>query len=297
MELLQLKYFQKAAEFENISAAAAYFGIPQPAMSQSIARLERELDGVKLFDRKNNRLYLNENGRVFLHFARQALQSLEDARRAVTSDRKEISGPIRVLALENRRLVLSCVSKFAREHQNVNFQVVHNYSDNQDAVYDLCISSSMAYRQMRHGQPLIQEKIVLAVYEEHPLANRERVRLEELRNEKFITPSTRSSIYAVTLEHCRKAGFEPQISFVCDDPYFVRKYISEQMGVAFAPSVSWAGRFRENTRLIPIENPSMVVTSYLLWDDDRWQSCAVQAFRDFLMQEAQALPGNALQKP
>ena len=41
MELLQLRYFQKVAEMESMTQAARYFSIPQPSMSQSIARLEK----------------------------------------------------------------------------------------------------------------------------------------------------------------------------------------------------------------------------------------------------------------
>lgn len=294
MELLQLRYFQKAAELESMTKAAAFFGIPQPAVSQSIARLERELGGVKLFDRRSNRLYLNENGQIFLQRVRQALQLLDDAKQSVAVHQTEIGGSIRILALENRRFVLSCVSQFAKEYPDVNFQVSHDFHSSQDVSYDLCTAPTQSYRQMNASEQLIRERIILAVHEGHPLAGRESVLLSELRDEKFITLSSRSSLYAITYDRLRAAGFEPHVPFICDDPYFVRKYISENMGVSLAPAVSWAGRFRDNTRLIPIDDPTMIITSYLLWDEGRWMSPAVRRFRDFLLREARVLPGNIL---
>ena len=63
MELLQFRYFLEAARYENLTRAAEDLHIAQPALSQSIHRLESEL-GVKLFDRKNHRIYLNEIGRA-----------------------------------------------------------------------------------------------------------------------------------------------------------------------------------------------------------------------------------------
>ena len=196
--------------------------------------------------------------------------------------------------MENRRFIFGCVSKFAEIHPDVNFQISHDYEAEQEVAFDLCITSAPNYRQMRSGVPLIRERIVLALHEAHPMAGQSEVNLQALRNEKFITMSSRASIHAFTFGKCKEAGFEPQVPFICDDPYFVRKYISEGMGIALAPEVSWAGRFRENTKLIPFNDPSMVTTSYLLWNDLRYMSPAVRAFRDYLVTESRNIPGNML---
>ncbi len=68
MDLLQLKYFQVAAQLEHMTRAAERLSIAQPSLSQSIAKLEEEL-GVPLFDRQGRRIQLNQFGRVFLKLA------------------------------------------------------------------------------------------------------------------------------------------------------------------------------------------------------------------------------------
>jgi len=295
MELLQLKYFLTVARMESVTRAAAYHHVPQPAMSQTIARLEKELGDVRLFDRKNNRIYLNENGRLFQNYVEKALLEIENGVQAMRSKREGISGAIRVLALEGRRFCFDCVSRFAEEHPDINFSISHDYSGDDGAEYDLCISTVQSHGQMHGFVPLIREPLVLAVHEGHPLAKNKSIRLQDLRNEKFITMSPRSTLYALTFEHCRSAGFEPHIPFICDDPYYVRKYVSENMGVSLAPAISWAGRFRSNTRLIPVLDPPLQMTSYLIWDDKRYLSPAVRAFRDYMINEAKLIDGN-LQK-
>lgn len=294
MELLQLRYFLTVAKLESITKAANHHHIPQPAMSQTIARLEKELGNVKLFDRQNNRIYLNENGRSFYEHVERALFELENGVQSLAGQQESISGGIRVLALEGRRFCFDCVSRFAEMYPHINFSISHDYSGDRADNYDLCISTVQSHAHMQGFAPLIQERIVLAVHEDHPLAQKDSVRMQELREEKFITMSPRSTLYAITYEQCRSAGFEPHVPFICDDPYYVRKYVSENMGVSLAPSISWAGRFRENTRLIPVDDPPIVMTSYLIWDDRRYLPPAVKMFRDYLTEEAAKLEGNLI---
>lgn len=79
MELLQLKYFKTVAETGKISDAAQSLFISAPALSTSIARLEKEL-GTKLFDRTNNRISLNRQGQIFLRYVNQIFSDLETAK-------------------------------------------------------------------------------------------------------------------------------------------------------------------------------------------------------------------------
>ena len=294
MELLQLRYFVTVAHVGNITKAAEKHNIPQPAMSQTIARLERELGNVRLFDRKNGRIYLNEQGKTFLSYAEKALQSIDDGVLALKNSEEHICGSIRILVTENRRFVLSCITEFSEKYPDVSFFVSHDYYSQPEDAFDLCISSMQVYRQMQSCIPLIREDIVVAVHQSNPLSQKSDVSLIELKNQIFITMPAHSALNSITYSRCRDCGFEPQVRYICDDPYFVRKYISENMGIALAPAVSWAGRFRDNTKVLPLRDENISTTSYLLWDDSRYISPACALFRDFLLQKAKELEGNLL---
>ncbi len=64
MDLSKIGYFFKAAELQNVTQAAKACHLSQTSMSKYLSNLERET-GVLLFDRKKNRLILNENGSRF----------------------------------------------------------------------------------------------------------------------------------------------------------------------------------------------------------------------------------------
>lgn len=296
MELLQLRYFQSIARFRSVSEAARFYGIPQSAMSQSLKRLENDLGGIRLFDRVNQRIVLNEKGRMFLQRVDEVLAILDSAVREARDTPDEIAGAVHLLVTENTRFVVQCVSQFKQIYPDVSFYICHDYYSNQEAEYDLCISASSYDHQMKASAPLIRERMVLAVCDSHPLAQRQSVSLAELKDEKFIVSTERSSLYRLTVESCRAFGFEPRISISCDDPYFIRKYISTNMGVVIAPSLSWEGRFRENTRLIEIVDPPLYSTSYIYWNDRVYHSPTVTAFREYLREEARKVRGNLLGK-
>ena len=285
MELLQLRYFQKVAELESVTKAARYFSIPQPSMSQAIGRLERDLN-TRLFERRNGKLFLNEKGRAFLEAVERSLQELDNGMATITGDAGKISGPINIKVMENHRFILASIPKFAKMYPDVRISVSHGYYEDQDVSYDLCISSKPSYKHMTASVPLIRERVVLAVHEDHPFASRDAVSIADLQGQKLISLPAPTELYEQTLKLCRARGFEPLIPIICDDPYFVRKYVSENMGIALAPSISWQGRFRANTVLVPVVSPEIYISSYLIWDDAHYESPAVLRFRDFLLAEA-----------
>ena len=104
MEFNQLAAVVAVADEGSFTAAAHVLGHSQPAVSQAVRGVEREL-GVPLFDRHSTGVTVTSAGEAFLAPARQALHDREVARDAVRS----------VVGLESGHLDIACIPSLAAD--------------------------------------------------------------------------------------------------------------------------------------------------------------------------------------
>jgi DNA-binding transcriptional LysR family regulator len=116
IEFRQLRYFLAVAEELHFGRAAARTFISQPALSQSIARLEQTLD-VQLLVRNRHRVELTEAGVELVQHARRMLAEREEVVRRLRSVARGEAGVLRVgVALHAEHDVSSALTALAGEH-------------------------------------------------------------------------------------------------------------------------------------------------------------------------------------
>ncbi|NWA29046.1 LysR family transcriptional regulator [Pseudomonas gingeri] len=92
-----IRLFVEAAQLGGLSAAGRKLGLSPAAASARLLKLETSL-ATRLFERTTRQLRLTDEGRLYLQHCRQALQALDDARAALSVEKKEIRGKIRLSA-------------------------------------------------------------------------------------------------------------------------------------------------------------------------------------------------------
>ena len=97
--LAVMETFVRVVETKSFSAAAKFLNVGQPAVSKSIAQLERRLR-VRLLMRSTRGLMLTEAGRNFYERARRAIQEADEADLAARGAGADLVGHLRVSAGE-----------------------------------------------------------------------------------------------------------------------------------------------------------------------------------------------------
>ena len=252
MEFLQLKYFLHSAKTENFSHTAEKFRVPPSSVSISIKKLETEL-GVKLFDRKSNKLMLNEKGRVFLTYVENMFRELDETISALKNLEGQPDGKIRMLVNTNRRTITKIISEFRSSYPNVSFSIDLDESKDYKN-YDIVITDSIIDNGSFEQYDFISEEIMLACHSRNPLSSRKNITMDILRNEKFISLPQNHSLRNITDKLCSQAGFLPDIVIECDDPFYIREYLKMEMGISIVPLFSWENQLDNSISLIRIND-------------------------------------------
>lgn len=98
MELRQIEHVVAVVDHGGFTRAAAALHLAQPSLSQSVARLEKEL-GVRLFDRAGRTVRLTEVGSAFIGPARRLLRQQSDLEATVASFTGLVTGTLDLVAL------------------------------------------------------------------------------------------------------------------------------------------------------------------------------------------------------
>ncbi|HEY3471189.1 MAG TPA: LysR family transcriptional regulator [Amycolatopsis sp.] len=215
VELRQLRYFLAVAEELHFGRAAERLHIVQPAVSQQVRRLEREL-GVELFGRTTRSVSLTEAGQRFLPHARAVLAAADRAADSVT----EFCTSRSLLRLGTSEglgdRLDGLLAAFARLAPEAQLELVHAPTAQRlqrvrDGSLDATIVRGDQPAPGLDFTPLWTDEVWVALPASHPLAEAEVVAFADLAGlpARLSPPERNRPLYELVVSSCREAGFEP----------------------------------------------------------------------------------------
>lgn len=224
-ELRLVRYWVAVAEEGNITRAAERLHISQPALSAAIKQLEAQL-GVALLDRSDRVLRVTPAGELLMREGRGLLREADRVADAVRTHDRSAVGRLRIgLSPTTRyglgpKLLGACAERapgvMLYPQEDATGALVREVRAGRlDLAVLFCAAAELEGVVV---EPLLSEPAVVHLQDDHPLAERASVALEELAGETFLVAESAESggFTARVLELCRARGFEPAVR---PDPY------------------------------------------------------------------------------
>jgi DNA-binding transcriptional LysR family regulator len=285
MDLRQLRYLVALAEEQHFTRAAAREHIAQPALSQQISRLEREV-GLPLVERTTRKVAITDAGRALVARARRILAELEAASSELQALRGVHTGRVKVGTIHTMGPidVSLALAIFHERHPGVDLTVREQSSDELAEMlrYDqidlafLSVTEPIESRGLGLHQ-LISEELVVILPPDHRLARRRRVRMAELKEEQFIAFRQGARLRELLELAGGQAGFEPQVGFESNESERIRRLVARRMGVAVLPR-SDAAVAGSGVAVVTLTEPSLTRDITLAWRQGRRHSPAAAEF-------------------
>jgi DNA-binding transcriptional LysR family regulator len=283
MEIYQIRYFLAVAETGSFTKAAERVHVSQPTLSAGIKKLEQGLQSI-LFDRQARRSVLSPAGIRFLDRARTIMAECERARTELTESRQSRSLRLGCLpGIPGGRLG-HLLATFSKAYSDITLEVLEGEAARlqqwleQDRI-DIALTSAEPVPSSDdldwNQTPLYRQNMVLGMPQDHPLANRQTIRPEDLKDVPYVLrqhcPFVRPLNAYFSERHIR-----PQV--ICRTRQETRalSLVAAGLGVTILPdTLTWPG-----VRLQSLEGLNLQTTIALVWQDTV-AGDAVDLFRTF----------------
>ena len=284
MELTQMKYFLKLAEELNFTEAAKKLFITQSTLSLSIKKLEEEC-GTPLFDRIGKGTYLTEAGKVFVNFAKRAIEETETGLKSIKECNGIYTGKLQIGVVYSLHNVLnSCVLDFTNQYPDARLSIIESNSVKELAELvakrklDLALTYSLRGMSQRiESYQLFEKPLSVIAEKNHPMATRKRISLNELHALPFIFfPEgihTRMVIDEMFLEH-NVPPITPRIEV--NDASLILKMVETGQWLTILSEGVTANR--ETLKAIPITGTHSTLRGCLIRPKDKYKTVLENAF-------------------
>lgn len=281
MDISVLAEFVSLVETLSFQETAARMNISQSALTKHIHKLEEELD-VTLFDRSQRSVKVNDYSNRFYPFARQIVQLYQDSVVSLKelNDADKTSFTVAYNPVVAQYGLVDTIADFAARHPEHNMLTTETYKCAELLKNQKCDfafvgeteSEGSSFSKMIYKS----DRLAVVVRDDHPLADRQTVSLEQLEDEKFIVHSSSTGIphdeTRKFMDLCDAHQFKPDIVAESNFTSTMIRYVSMGRGVAVLnrKHIPWDV---DNVKVIDFY-PAVESCIYLMYPRRITSSCA-----------------------
>ena len=257
----------KVYELGNYTRAAEKLSLTQPAVSQHIKQIEREL-GTVVFDRSGGKIRPTPEGTLVIQYAERVVSLYENLQRALEDKRKSIDRlRVGITHTSESNIVTEVLAQYAEQFDNMKITIQTDTISNlyemlKTYKIDIAIVEGAVADPSINSVMLDTDSLVLCVSNEHPLAKRSLVTIEELKKEKMILrlPSSGTrNLFAANLESRNLSLEDFNVTLEVDNIATIKDLVRRNYGVSILARSACMDELKKGKiTVLPIENLSMI---------------------------------------
>ncbi|MEU6848320.1 LysR family transcriptional regulator [Streptomyces sp. NPDC046716] len=246
LDLQRLRALHAVSVHGTVGAAAAALGYTPSAVSQQIAKLERETRTI-LLEREGRGVKLTDEARQLVRTADELMTVMERAETELEERRGVPAGRLTIAAFASaaRGLLPGALAALAARHPGLDARLTEvDPHLSVDLVAKGAVDLAVAHDWDIAPLPApagVEQAVIgddlcdLLVPVGHPLAGREAVRREELGGERWVSQPAGRVCHDWLVRTMRGAGFEPEIVHRADENPTLVALVAAGLGVAVIP--------------------------------------------------------------
>lgn len=199
MEIRMLRYFLTVAREQCITKAAEVLHITQPTLSRQLAQMEAEM-GVKLFSRESHRLSLTDEGFLLRRRAEEILELVDKTEKELAEQEEAVEGTVSVGCgdLGAVQILPALFRDFHERYPAVTFELYTATADYVEERMERGLTDIGLLMEPIDMERLDfirlnrRERWVVAMHPDSPLAQKDRVTAQDLKDVPLILPYRRN---------------------------------------------------------------------------------------------------------
>jgi DNA-binding transcriptional LysR family regulator len=298
ISLRQFEVFLAVARAKSFRGAAEVLHLSQPALSQHVAELEREL-GARLFDRLGRSVALTEAGRILEDHALRLFATLTSAREAIAELGGLKRGSLLVGASTTPGIYVlpAVVAAFQRRHPGIalNLQIANSAVIEERIRGNEIDLGVVGGHALRPGEECLAsgllDELVLIVPAGHPWARRRQIAPALLADQRLLVREEGSATRQVAERALQRAGVRFKASMELGHTEAIKQAVMAGLGMAFVSVHAVRGELASR-RLGGVRLTGLRIHRHfhVIHNEARTLSASARAFID-LLEAARTVPG------
>ncbi|OOE82278.1 LysR family transcriptional regulator [Salinivibrio siamensis] len=288
LSLPQLRVFLTIVQEGTITAAAKKLFLSKPAVSMALAELESQL-GYPLFDRRGNRLHLNDQGIALIPKADELL-TRSDEISATLKDDSQLIGWLRLGGSDTvgNQLLPTLISDF--RHTTCHQQQTLVIANSQEIITRLQhfeLDIGLIEGEILHPDllqtPWLSDQMAVVCHPNHPLVSHAPLSVGDLDNQTWLIRESGSGTREHFLSRLAPRFERWHLSFELNTTEAILNAASAGLGLAYLSKLS-AQHAIADGRVVALELPLLLSRRYwLVRHKDKYQSGLLTRFWDFCL--------------